>query len=87
MRDRAALKISREFLLRLDSDGHYFVAADGREVGATTVLSVARHFTVYAEADRFCQYYRRKGYCMALVTSESGVPVSEADLRATSARS
>jgi hypothetical protein len=66
----------QEFLLRLDSDGHYFVAADGREVGATNVLSCARHFSSYIEADRMCQFYRRKSFRMAVVTDAVGTPIT-----------
>jgi len=67
---------SQEFLLRLDSEGHYFVAADGREVGATNVLSCARHFASYIEADKLCQFYRRKSFKMAVVTDPGGVPIT-----------
>jgi hypothetical protein len=82
MRSKVTPNSAREFLLRLDSDGHYFVAADGHDVGVTRVLSVARHFPLYASADQLCQHYRRRGYKMACVTRESGSPVVEADLAA-----
>ena len=77
MRDRTRETNSGpEFLLRLDSEGHYFVAADGREVGATNVLSCARHFSTYLEADKLCQVYRRKSFRMAVVTDAAGTPIT-----------
>jgi cytosine/adenosine deaminase-related metal-dependent hydrolase len=70
------------YLVQVEN-GRYLVSVDtGRsEVEVTSFPSAAEHY-VYRDADGLVQRMRRRGFTQSVVCSVTGVPVSEADLRA-----
>ena len=75
----------QEFLIFVERD--YYVAdivaglRGSIEIRGTRILSEAKHYPSFVEADRQCQLLRKKGYPYAMVSTVDARPVTPGVLR------
>ncbi len=64
-----------EFLIRVDDRGYFLANVSGRTVTGSLIMSAAAHSN-YLDADRICLRLRVHGYPQAIVTNQTGHPVT-----------
>lgn len=70
----------KNFIIRLDAEGNFFVALRDGAVCGSEYPSCAEHFE-YDLADEICRRIRDRGYVYAVVCDTRGEPVSAASLK------